>query len=215
MILPFVTCLSMWCPNPHGLYVAFLSSRTRTSLQHGGWAPRGKMWMLPAPLWLELRSPRKLCPPHSIGRHMSQVQLSFKGWGSRFPPFMGRASKSQYDGHRETWFIGAIFPILPHHPWTSPHSILSLSPWQVDAHAQGALLSPVMKTEGLLLESTSPPALFSGNWMWYKQEINMGCVKPLILQGLFIYFFKFFLNFYLFIFIFGCVGSSFLCEGFL
>ena len=44
-------------------------------------------------------------------------------------------------------------------------------------------------------------------------------LKLLLVHDIFFFFFIkaffFFLNFYLFIFIFGCVGSSFLCEGFL
>ena len=31
-------------------------------------------------------------------------------------------------GHMKAWFLGAIFHILPHHPWMPPHSTLCLSP---------------------------------------------------------------------------------------
>ena len=72
MILPFVACLSTCHPIPHGLYVVSLSSRIAwISFQHGSWDLRRKMWMLPALLRLELRSPRRLSLPHSIGQHES------------------------------------------------------------------------------------------------------------------------------------------------
>ena len=54
------------------------------------------------------------------------------------------------------------------------------------------------------------------NFKGIEDKIPSKLIYLKVLVNFFLSFFFFFLNLiYLFIFIFGCVGSSFLCEGFL
>ena len=55
-----------------------------------------------------------------------------------------------------------------------------------------------------LLDSVTPGTLFTSH-----------SIRQAFFKNLFIYLFIFKINLFIYLFSFGCVGSSFLCEGFL
>lgn len=132
---------------------------------------------LPSEAWAQ--NPQEVASPTFL---LANTHLMFSS-NSRFPRFIGEASKSQWAGAHKGMIPWGHFSYSATSPMNAPTEHPLLVPPQIDAGAQGALWTPWWK-EGPLFESFPTP----GPVLWepdvHKQEINMGYVNPLILQDL-------------------------------